>query len=184
VDQADPLFVQRRPELVGEQTLDAGRGRQHPLPDLSELLLRAHPVRGRRGDPGLHLIEQPGYADLEELVEALRADRDELQPREDRSPRILGERQDPFVEIQPRHLQVEVVGDEILGGCGEGFHLDRCYPAAPSSGCSALPLRGRRGHQAYLSTTLSTTFATFSRPSSASSSVSVTSFHFRTSIAL
>src|SRR5204863_2371981 len=136
----------------GEQTVDPGGGRKHPDPDLGELLLGTHPVRRRGSDPRLHLIEQPGDADLEELVEALRADRDELQPREDRTLRIFGEREDPLVEVQPRELAVEVVAGEILGSCGKGFHLDRCYPAARPSKRSAVPRR-EGGDQAYLSTT-------------------------------
>src|SRR6266487_3406010 len=77
VHQADPFLLEGRPDLVGEQTVDPGGGRKHPDPDLGELLLGTHPVRRRGSDPRLHLIEQPGDADLEELVEALRADRDE-----------------------------------------------------------------------------------------------------------
>ena len=134
VHQADPFLLEGRTDLVGEQTVDPGRGRKDPNADLGELLLGTHPVRGRGGDPGLHLIEQPGDTDLEELIQALRADRDELQPLEDRTPRIFGERQDPFVEVQPRKLSVEVMVGRILGDCGKRFHLDRCYPPTrPSS---------------------------------------------------
>ena len=86
VDQADPLLVERRPELVGEEPLDAGGGRRDPAPDLGELLLGPHPVRGRGDDPRLDLLQQTGDPDLEELVEVLRTDREELHPRQDRPP--------------------------------------------------------------------------------------------------
>src|SRR5437660_695934 len=127
VHQADPFLLEGRPDLVGEQTVDPGRGRKDPNADLGELLLGTHPVRGRGGDPGLHLIEQPGDADLEELIQALRADRDELQPLKDRTPRIFGERQDPVVEVQPRKLAVEVMVGRILGGCTKRINLDISY---------------------------------------------------------
>ena len=184
VHQADPLLLEGGPDLVGERTVDPGRGRQDPNADLGQLLLGTHPVRGRCRDPRLHLIEQPGYADLEELVEALGADRDELQPLEDRSVGIFSECQDTFVEVQPRKLSVEVMGGRIFGGRGKGLHqhtdgTPRPVPPRPSTS-----VRWTGVAQAFFTTTVSTTFATFSRPSSASSSVSVTSFHFRTSIAL
>ena len=101
----------------------------------------------------------------------------------DRPLPVFGECEDPFVEVQPRELAVEVMGCRILGGCGKGLHQDTDATPQPDPE-TPLSLPDGEAGQAYLSTTVSTTFATFSRPSSASSSVSVTSFHLSTSIAL
>ena len=63
---------------------------------------------GRGGaEPGGHLVLQAGHPDLEELVEVLAEDGQELGPLEQRHRRVLGQGQDPGVEVEPRQLAVE-----------------------------------------------------------------------------
>src|SRR5208282_3997088 len=47
--------------------------------------------------------------DLEELVEVVRVDRQEAQALEQRHGRVLGEVQDPLVELEERQLPVDVI---------------------------------------------------------------------------
>src|SRR4029434_5867025 len=103
-------LVERGPKLVDEQAVDAlGRG-DDARADLRELLVSAHPVWRGRGETGLALLQQPRDADLEELVEALRADREVLHARQDRPAGVLREREHAVVEVEPRELSVQAAG--------------------------------------------------------------------------
>ena len=72
--------------LLDDEALDVGA-------DGGELLAGRQAARRRTGDAGRHLILQRRDSHLEELVEVRRADRDELQPIEQRNPRLLGQGQ-------------------------------------------------------------------------------------------
>jgi hypothetical protein len=115
VDELDPDLVERRAEFVAEEVIDAVGASDHAAADHGELLVRAHPVGCRRREPGFALLEQPRDADLEELVEALRADREVLRARKDRPGGVLGERQDAVVEVEPRQFSVQVAGGRFVG---------------------------------------------------------------------
>jgi hypothetical protein len=56
-----------------------------------------------RGD----LVEDPGDADHEELVEVRREDAAELDPLEQRLVGVGGEIEDALVEVEPRELAVQ-----------------------------------------------------------------------------
>ena len=81
---------------------------EHALPSLRELLCRRATVRRAGDGPGLHLLAQPGDADLEELVEVAGKDRRELHAFEERVALVPGFVQDPRVELEPRQLAVQV----------------------------------------------------------------------------
>ena len=66
--------------------------------DLANLRLGAATVRRAAFDAGCHLVSQAGHPDLEELVEVATEDRAELDPLEQWSRRIGGEREDTSVE--------------------------------------------------------------------------------------
>ena len=90
----------------GSPTVDAGLGelaraaRARPsaarpsapraLVDLGELLRRRAAVRLGVGDAGLRLADQAGDAHRVELVEVVRADREEAQPLQQRMAGVLG----------------------------------------------------------------------------------------------
>ena len=115
----DPLLLERRHELGGEDVRRAGRQLLRALPDPLELL-GGRPAVGRTLDhAGLDLLLQARDPDLEELVEVVREDRDELQPLEQGQRGVLGQREHAGVELEPRQLAVEVpsvVGE--FGGRG------------------------------------------------------------------
>ena len=112
----DPLLLERRHELGGEDVGRAGRQLLRALPDPLELL-GGRPAVGRTLDhAGLDLLLQAGDPDLEELVEVVREDRDELQPLQQRERGVLGEREHARVELEPRQLAVQV--PSIVGEVG------------------------------------------------------------------
>ena len=69
--------------------------------------MRRQPVRGEHREAGLGLAEQPGDADLEELVEVGREDRAELHALEERDGLVPGELEHARVEVEERELPVE-----------------------------------------------------------------------------
>ena len=90
----------------------------HPLADGGELVGRAHAVGRRAGDAGRHLVLEPGDAHHEELVEVLAEDGEELGPLEQRHLGILGQREDPRVEVEPRQLAVQEPQVGVASGAG------------------------------------------------------------------
>ena len=80
-----------------------------PPGDLGELGERAHAVG--RGVLGLEVVVELGLeagdADLEELVEVRRRDRQEPEPLQERVRGVAGLFQDPLVEVEPAQLAVD-----------------------------------------------------------------------------
>ena len=128
------------------------------------------PSGAARAEPGRHLVLQAGHPDLEELVEVLAEDGEELGPLEQRARRVVGQGEDPGVEVEPGQLAVEeatVVGSPRRRAATGGRHrlvdgaLDgtvavvsrRAVRPADGSGASAgeagvrrsTPPRGGRG---------------------------------------
>jgi hypothetical protein len=96
---------------VGQEGLGLGLEEVLDLvPDGPELLARAAPVGPGGGDPRLDLVLQPRHLDLEELVHELAEDGKELHPLEQGHALVLGQLQDPAVEVEPGQLPVQVLG--------------------------------------------------------------------------
>ena len=117
-DDLDPLVLE-----LGQQVLVPAAVQLAPLAlqvgaDTSQLLRRRHPVRRRFQSAPFELPHQTRDTNHEELVQVAAVDRQELDPFEQRMPRIPGLFQDPAVEAQPAQLPVDVV----LGKTG---HDDR-----------------------------------------------------------
>ena len=96
---------------------------------------------------GLDLLAQAGDADLEELVEVAREDRQELDPLEQWVPGVARFVQDPRVELQPRQLAVEVREHGAFGSRARGAAA--CGPGdGGAGGCSGFERRPSRAAQA------------------------------------
>src|SRR6266566_3547109 len=82
-----------------------------PAVDGGELLGGCQPVRPivLRRDARVHLLLQPRYPDLEELVQIGAEDREELEPLEQRVRAVGRLLQHAAVELEPGELAVEVV---------------------------------------------------------------------------
>ena len=72
-----------------------------------DLVARPHPVGAAGRQRRLDLVVQARHPDHVELVEVVLVDRAELDPLEQRERPVLGELQDPVVEVHPRELAVE-----------------------------------------------------------------------------
>ena len=68
------------------------------------------PVGAAGVELALDLVVQPGDPHHVELVEVVLVDRAEPQPLQQRHVGVLGELQDPLVEVEPGELAVEVEG--------------------------------------------------------------------------
>ena len=108
--EADVLLLEGRHQLLHERAIHASGEFLHPQADVVELFPRRHPVRRRRADAGGPLLLQAGDADLEELVEILAGDRQELRTLEQGGRRVLGQREHPCFEVEPRELAVDEPG--------------------------------------------------------------------------
>ena len=86
-----------------------------PRADRVERLARGQSVDRADAKVGLVLLEQAGDAHHEELVEIRGDDRDELHPLEKRERRVLGELEQPCVELDPRELTVDQSRRRSLG---------------------------------------------------------------------
>src|SRR5207244_763755 len=73
-----------------------------------DLLRRAHAVGASNVHAGLELVVEVRDTNHEELIEIRLPDRAELDPLHERHRRVLGELQDPVVEVEPGELAVEV----------------------------------------------------------------------------
>ena len=80
------------------------------LADRVDLLGRAHAVGCANVQAGLELIVEIRDPDHVELVEVRLPDRAELDALHERNRRVLGELQDPVVEVEPGELAIEVEG--------------------------------------------------------------------------
>ena len=66
----------------------------------------------------MHLLLEPGNADLKELVDAFAEDGEKAHPFQQGQRLVFGERQHPLVEIELGELPVEVA--RLDGGRGRG----------------------------------------------------------------
>ena len=119
--EADPRLLEPGRDVLGEDrglTLDEG---SHLLADGADRLERVEAVRRPGADARRDLLLQTRDANLEELVEVHREDGQELGPFEQRTCRILGEREHPRVEVEPGELAVQkAVGVPIVTADGKG----------------------------------------------------------------
>ena len=136
----DLVVLDDRDPLVDERLADLRERRRvlgHEMPDERldplELLGRRQAVGRQPRRPGGRLLAQTGHADLEELVEVAGEDRQELDPLEERAPRVLGLVEDASVPVEPGQLTVDVAQARLgrdasqpgwtrdgLGGAGGG----------------------------------------------------------------
>ncbi len=101
------LPAERRHQLVQEQIGHPVIERLDPFADLLDGLGRRQSVLGTHLDPGRDLLLQSGDAHLEELVQVLTEDGQELQTVQQQGRRVLGDGEDPGVEVEPGELAVE-----------------------------------------------------------------------------
>ena len=80
--------------MIGDELEDPGAGG-------GELFLGGPAVGRPRDAAGLELLAQAGDPDLEELVEIAREDRQELDPLQERIPRVARLVEDPRIELEP-----------------------------------------------------------------------------------
>ena len=92
-----------KPNLPIDQPFD-------PRPDRLQLFQRRHSVRRGGRHRRQHLLLEACHADLEEVVEVLAEDGEKPHPFEQGQLRILGHREHPFIEVEPRKLAVDVPG--------------------------------------------------------------------------
>ncbi len=118
-EHADPLGAERGQKDVVQGLVLIRDELVRDLAQAVQRLLRSQAVRPGVGEPGLDLLQQARGADLEELVEVRRRDREEPQPLEQRHARVLRLLDDAAVELEERELAVEVevrIGDRGAGG--------------------------------------------------------------------
>ena len=108
--EVDAVLGQAGDDLVGHQALRCGspRARQRRRMEASSADGAGSP--GDLADPGGHLLPQAGHPDLEELVEVRGDDGDELDPLQQGDVGVLGDGEDPLLEVQERQLTVGVAG--------------------------------------------------------------------------
>ena len=107
--QRDPGGGERRHHLLVEPDLPLDQALD-PRPDRLQLFERRHSI-GRGGrDRRQDLLFEACHAHLEEVVEVLAEDGEEAHPFEEGQLRILGHREHPFIEVEPRKLAVDVPG--------------------------------------------------------------------------
>ena len=107
VDELDAFLGKRRPDVNGDARVFDGQ-LERPLSDGCKLVFGRAAV-GRAGHPArLDLLAEARDADLEELVEVAREDRQELDPLEQRVANVTRLVEDPRVELEPRKLAVDV----------------------------------------------------------------------------
>jgi len=107
-DDADSLLRQLGQDPALEAALQAPVQLQHPRLDRVDLLAGREAVGPASVDPGVELVEQPGHPDHEELIQVGGVDRAEADLLEQRHARVLGQLEDPLVEVEPRELAVEI----------------------------------------------------------------------------
>ncbi len=105
--EADPRHIEVGDEDVPEDAGATLRERLDARADLGELGLGREAVGRGRGGLDRELLVEGGDAHLEQLVDVLADDRDELGTLEHREGPVLGQGQDPVVEVDARELAVE-----------------------------------------------------------------------------
>ncbi len=137
-DDADALLGQlgldHSGELLGVATVELTDATVDPCQHLGG----GEAVGAARVDPGIDLVVDAGDADHEELVEVGDEDRQELEPLDQRQRLVLGQLENPVVEVQPRELAVDV--ERRVAQIG---HLARCGPVGLRRGRPWRP-RGTR----------------------------------------
>ena len=127
---ADAGARQARLEVAGEVPRVAHGQRVGPLGDEPQLRRGVQPVgrEERRARPS-SCRRRRGDADLVELVEVAGEDRGELHPLEQGQLGVLGQRQHPLVEVEPRQLAVQEparipagIGASLIGRLRRGRH--------------------------------------------------------------
>ena len=134
-------------DLFDENPVLLGHELVGPAVDGGELLGRGHTVRTEilRRHAGVDLLLQPGYPDLEELIEVRAEDRDELEPLEQPVGRVRRLLEHSGVEFQPRQLAVEVMVRRI----GRRDAVRHAVSSGPwGATTAALVRRGRRARTA------------------------------------
>src|SRR6202035_48710 len=121
---------------------------QHPLADQADRLGREPPVLAGLLDAGIDLVVQAGHPNHVVLVEVGGVDRAELQPLQQRHALVLGELEDPVVEVQPGQLAVQVerrVEGVIRGWAGSARALALIDDRIACHVSSSYTLRRRAG---------------------------------------
>src|ERR1700694_5323324 len=90
----------------------------HTPSDGAELLARCHAVWGALGYAQHHLLLEAADANLEELVEVAAEDGKKLGAFQQRRGRVLGERQDAVVEVEPAELAIDQLAEFVRDGDG------------------------------------------------------------------
>ena len=142
---ADAGVAQAGHELVLEAADLAPAELAHARLDRVHRLARRHAVGPAGVDAGLELVVQAGDPDHEELVQVRGVDRAELHALEQGHRGVLDQLQDAVVEVQPRHLAVEVqarvgerdrrLGFELVDGVGIGIGRDARHAGTPDDTC-------------------------------------------------
>ena len=104
----NPLLLERRAQRPVEAGVQPAVELQHPGLDRVDLLAGREAVGAARVDPGVELVEEAGDPDHEELVQVGGVDRAEAQPLQQRHAALLGQFEDPLVEVEPGELAIEV----------------------------------------------------------------------------
>ncbi len=107
--QVDALGGKSGPDALGEQALLFFAQFDGGFAYLLELLLGGEPVDAEPGYPRGDPVGEARDADLEELVEVRREDRQEGDALEQRNGLIRGQSEHAGVERQPRQLPVEIL---------------------------------------------------------------------------
>src|SRR5262249_27552684 len=103
----DALGSKPGAQLTLPESRLGGREVEHALANPCERLLRGQAVCRADGDACLGLSEQPGDADLKELVEVRREDGAVVHALEKRQRLVGGELEDARMELEVRELAVE-----------------------------------------------------------------------------
>jgi len=139
--QLDPRRGEGGGHLVEEADLEPGQEQLDAVADVEELPSRGAPVGAEGRHFASHLVLQRRHPDLEELVEVLAEDGEELRPLQQGDPLVLGQGQDPLVEVEPGQLAI-AVADRGLVPHGRDL--------VGSSGHAAIVPAGGRGGPAWL----------------------------------
>ena len=94
-DEPDAGFFERGRDVLRERRRLAPQELRSLFTDGAQLVDRIEAIGSRRADPGGDPLTQTRDADLEELVEVLRKDREETHTLQEWQLGVLGQRQHP-----------------------------------------------------------------------------------------